>query len=279
MVIKNLLFRQIRNKHHNLLMKLFGTVALIFLLQNNLTGQILNQLKVNPGTQPGRDRDVQTAGFNSDSIKNLYFKTVASPYEIINGKEYIFYSYPGKSTPLLFSGSVFRSDLIFNNRKYSNVKLQYDTFIDEVIYTDTSRFMDYGFPRMCLNKELIDKFNINYNGEILNFTYMRFPDDSKNHPEDGFYELAYDGPSRYIIKHRSTLYIRDAINEYSYSPVSYILIGGTYGKFKNTKDFILMFGQRAEEIKEFIQRKKIKIRKADKKDICEILKYYDSPVR
>jgi hypothetical protein len=259
--------------------KLFVPIALIFLINPCLNGQARDHVKANSGAGLVKIGNPLAAEPGTDMISELYYKSVSIPNEIINGKEFISYFYRSKTNPFLFSALVFRATLYFNNRKYSDVKLQYDTFLDEVIYTDTTKMLNFEFPKICLNRELIDSFSFKFKGGIYKFINLKFPADSRNHPEDGFYEVAYDGPTRFIIRHMSAEYVRDGVNEYEYSPVSYFYIDGTYRKLTNMKDFIQMFGLRADEIKEYLHRKKIKIRKAGKNDIAEILRYYDSAVK
>jgi hypothetical protein len=212
-------------------------------------------------------------------VKDFYYKSISSPIEIVNGKEYINYFFRHTTTPLLFSNQLFVSTLIFNKRTYNNVKLQYDTYLDEVLYTDTSRMISFEFPRIALNKDLVEGFSFNFRGEFYNFRHLIFPAQSKNSPGDGFYDLVYDGPSMFIIKHRSSIYERAALNEYKYSPIRYVFIDGAFRKFVNMKDFIRLFGSNEEEIRNYLHDNRIKIRKTSKDVIAGILKHYDSIAR
>jgi len=47
--------------------------------------------------------------------------------------------------------------------------LQYDTFLDEVIYTDTSRTINYMFPQIALNKDIVEGFNLYLENDSLIF--------------------------------------------------------------------------------------------------------------
>lgn len=259
-------------------MKCFFPVILIFLIQVDMTGQVPVPSKSDAATSPEITLNRQTKEPGDEQVKELYFKSVASPNEIINGKEYLSYFFRSKNTPLLFSNLAFYADLTINDRTYSNVKLQYDTFLDEVVYTDTSKIINFEFPRIALNKELVSGFRFRYDGEIYNFTNFSFPAGSKNSPGDGFYDLVYDGPSKFIVRHRSIQYVKDAVNEYKYSPVKYIYIDGTFRRFTNRKDFISLFGPGKEDILKYLHENKMKIRKAGKTEIVQLLKHYDSSV-
>ena len=55
------------------------------------------------------------------------------------------------------------------SRRYNNLILQYDTFLDEVVYTDTSRTMNYRFPEIALNKDIVEGFNLYFEDDSLHF--------------------------------------------------------------------------------------------------------------
>jgi hypothetical protein len=250
-----------------------------FIVIFGLSAKIASQPIVNNATPSDIILNLNSNEPGEQQVKDFYYKSISTPIEILNGKEYINYFFHGKTTPLLFSNQLFNSSMIFNKRTYNNVNLQYDTYLDEVLYTDTSKIINFEFPRIALNKELVEGFSFHFRGEFYNFRHLNFPVQSKNSPGDGFYDLVYDGPSMFIIKHRSSLYERDAVIEYKYSPIKYIFIEGAFRKFVSMKDFIGLFGSHEEEIREYLHDNRIKIRNTSKDVIAGILKHYDSIAR
>lgn len=257
-------------------MKFSGADLIIFLLIFGLPSLITGQSVVRNETDAAAQIKLKKVVEGEQKIRDFYFNATTAPLEVLNGKEYINYFFRGTTTPLLFSNHFFTSTLDFNKRIYHNVKLQYDTYLDEVLFTDTSRMINFEYPRVALNKELADGFSFYYQGEFYNFRHIRFPERSKDNPGDGFYDLVYDGPSMFIIKHRARLYEKDAVNEYKYAPVKYVLVNGTYRKFIMLKDLARLFGPREDEIRAYIRENRIRNRKTAKSDIADILKYYDS---
>lgn len=260
-------------------MKFPGADFIIFLLIFGLPSLAAGQSAVRNEIGTAVEVNLQIEDEGEQKVRDFYFSATTTPIEVLNGKEYINYFFRGTTTPLLFSNNFFTSTLYFNKRIYHNVKLQYDTYLDEVLFTDTSRMISFEYPRVALNKELADGFSFYYQGEFYNFRHIRFPEQSKNNPGDGFYDLVYDGPSMFIIKHRSRLYEKDAVNEYKYAPVKHVLIDGTFEKFIRLKDLARLFGPREEEIRSYIRENRIRTRKTSKSDIAGILKYYDSLLR
>lgn len=257
-------------------MKIPRADFIIFLLIFGLPSLATGQSAVRNEKGTAGEVKLQMEDEGEQKVRDFYFNATTTPLEVLNGKEYINYFFRGTTTPLLFSNYFFTSTLDFNKRIYNNVKLQYDTYLDEVLFTDTSRMINFEYPRVVLNKDLADGFSFYFQGEFYNFRHIRFTELSKDNPGDGFYNLVYDGPSMFIIKHRSRLYEKDAVNEYKYAPVKFVLIDGTFIRFTRLKDLARVFGPREEEIRAYIRENRIRTRKTGKSDIAIILKYYDS---
>lgn len=254
--------------------------SILFFLSLSIrgSGQTVSQGKSRPNGNEDKTADIQLVTQQSRFLNDLYYQKITVPNEIINGKEYLPYFYRSKTTPLLFSGESFSATLYINNRRYENVRLQYDTYLDEIIYTDTSRMLNFAFPMIALNKDIVDGFSFYRNGDSLIFRHLFFTGKPGENLADGFYEIVYEGLTKYLIKHRSTLFEKEALIAYHYSPEAYIFLENKYFKITNKKNFIQMFGERAPEIKKYLNESGIKIRKAGKKQIADILKYYDSLV-
>ena len=82
--------------------------------------------------------------------------------------------------------------------------------------------------------------------------------------------------TKFLIKHRSKIYNKEGLDKYAYSPEKYIFKGESWVKLTSGKKFLQIFGEREKEINDLMARLKIKIPKATKSQIAEILKYYDS---
>ena len=68
----------------------------------------------------------------------------------------------------------------------------------------------------------------------------------------------------------------EGIEEYIYTPADYVMVGDVFSRIKSSKGFIKLFGEKSEKIRQFIRTNNVNIRKADKKQIASVLKYYDS---
>lgn len=223
-----------------------------------------------PQNKAERSQDIN---LQKNHLYSLYYESVSVSNELINGKEYLPYFLYSKHNPMLFEGEIPNATLKINGREYRNTRLQYDTFLDEVVYTDTSRMVDNAYPRIALNKDIVDGFGVFFQGDSMIFRYLRFPGKEM---DDGFFEVAYDGDTKFIIRHKSSQYIYDAVKEYKYSPERYILAGGKFHEIKSSRAFLALFGERSGEVKAYMKASKIKLRKADKNEMVKVVSFYDS---
>ena len=237
------------------------------------------QVKINSSAGPGSINISSVIKRQTDYIRSSYSAEVEAPKEIINGKEYESYYIRSQSKPLLFLKKGRTASLFTTSRTYTNITLDYDTFLDAVIYTDTSRTFNYSFPKIALNNNIIEGFNLYFVDDSMKFKYLRPPQTTEGNLKEGFYEIVYEGKSKYIIKHESSYYVREGLNEYKYSPENYISIGGAYSKVTGKGSLLKLFGANSQEVKKFIHLSRIRIRQASKNEYISILKYYDSLTR
>jgi hypothetical protein len=209
-------------------------------------------------------------------IKNTYSAKIEVPNEIINGKEYESYYRQSKSKPLLFPDKPRRATLFTKTREYKNLSLEYDTYLDEVIYTDKSRTLNDRFPQIALNKDIANGFNLYFTDDSLIFRFFRFPECSKLNLKEGFYEIAYQGISKFVIKHESSYYQRDGMNEYKYYHEYYISTGNVYYQIKGRRSLLKLFGDKSAVMKKFMHESRIRLNQADRNQYVDILKHYDS---
>jgi hypothetical protein len=212
----------------------------------------------------------------TDYLKKIYFQKVDHVDELVNGRDYNTYYFRSKSKPLLNYSRKMKSYLLLKGRKYDNLSLEYDTFRDELIYSDTSRFIDNKMFRIALNEDLIEEFCFYSGKDSLKFRYFK-PDEAFNLNE-GFYEVVYDGRSKLLIRHKSMLTEKEGKIEYLYSPEDYIKVNSGYSKIKGSSGFRRLFGEKSAEMKKFIHGNRVHFRSADKYQKASVLRYYDSLV-
>lgn len=211
-------------------------------------------------------------------IKKLYSEKIEDPMDFLNGKEYESYYTRSKSKPILYGDKRRTATIFTSSRTYKNLNLQYDTFLDEVIYTDISKTINFTFPQIALNRNLIEGFNFYFDDDSLHFRHLREPECSAKNLTEGYYEIAYQGGVTYVIKHKSSFYVREGMNEYNYSPENYMSLGDKFYRIRSKDDLLKLLSAKSAEMKKYLHLARIRIRQADKNQFIEILKHYESLV-
>ena len=210
-----------------------------------------------------------------ENLYKFYSNRIESSYELISGREYNPYFFQSKLKPLLFIDRQHQSSITLKGRIYNDIPLNYDTYKDEVIYVDSVHHFAYRPYGMILNKDNIDYFDFYYLDDTISFRYLSKEDNPGFDLQNGFYEVVYDGKSKYLIKHRSSAYERDLVVEYYYTPVGYINVGNGFIKIRSTSQFIRLFGDRSRDIRKYIKKSGTKLRTANKRQVMSILIFYD----
>lgn len=226
-----------------------------------------------PDRIPGRYAAVEAA--QKVLLDSIYAVRTGTTHAFINGTEYYPYHYRAKNKPLLFYGTERTSDIVVKGRKYDGLVLQYDTFTDEVIFSELDNGFGQNRYNISITRDFITAFTLFFRSDTLRFRYLNDSDTGSDIPA-GFYEMAYEGPTGYIIRHRAVVHQRNGIDEYFYSPVGYVKTPSGYTKITSGGKFAKQFGTDSDVMKRIVDQRKIKLRKANKKQIINILQLFDN---
>ena len=208
-----------------------------------------------------------------NDLDSLYEVESGNGSNFISGREYRGYYFRSDHKPVLFYGRERTASLVYKGRTYANLVLQYDTFLDQVIYMV---YNNWNASQAALNSDNISRFDLYFNDDSLNFRYFSKELDPAFNLDDGFYEVVHDGKCKYIIRHGSIHYMRNGVDEYAYKPSGYIRLGDGFVLITSQKRFVNLFGDKSNEIRQFVADRRIRIARADKHQISEILRFYES---
>jgi hypothetical protein len=223
-----------------------------------------------------KDMILRTETAQKEYVEKAYSLRVGVDDGLINGRTYFPYHYRSKSKPLLFFEKDRTASISINGRNYKNVFLHYDTFTDEVIYPEIENKHAQGLYQVSLNKDIIDSFVLFFNDDTLTFRNVTVNEAASAGIPSGFYESAYDGDIKYIIRHTSAVHQKNGIGEYFYSPIGYVDTGSGFTRIRSNSKFIKLFGDRSAEMKKILDRYKINVRKANKNQITGALILIDN---
>lgn len=209
-------------------------------------------------------------------IQELYYDTMNLSNEILNGRAYNYYFYPHISSPLIPEQPKPTASIIIRNQEFENVMLQYDTYKGLVVYFDPNNLINSAICPITINKDIIDEFTLQLPSGISKFIYLELPGGLKGKLRSGFYEIVYDEYCQFIIKHSSQKITKEGRDTYPYVTDRYIMNAGTYYRVRGKGSLLKALGDKADEVKKFVKASKIQVRRADKHQIENILKYYNS---
>ncbi|HNW56769.1 MAG TPA: hypothetical protein PLR88_10185 [Bacteroidales bacterium] len=223
------------------------------------------------------DKDRNNSSMNEMRKQNLfefYSKSINPFFNLINGREYIPYYSQSTQKPILNWGEKYSSCIVINGIFYRDILLEYDTYMDEVLFLDGSRSFMGNPLRIALNKDNIDFFELIKSNDTLNFKYFR--DSNSFNFKDGFYEDVYSERSTFLIKHTSHCSIINGISEYPYRTVFYVNIGNGFTKFKSIRQLFKLMDSYSPDVRKYCRKQGIPAGSKDKKQISAVLMYYDN---
>ena len=209
-------------------------------------------------------------------LDSLYEAETCIGYTFINGRDYKQYYLRSEHKPILYYERERTASLTINGRVYRNIVLQYDTYLDKIIYGIKSTTSNDIVRQVALTSDNISSFVLYFDDDTLTFINVSAKMDPAFNLDDGFYEVVYDGRCKYFLRYKSTQYKLNGVDEYSNDPSGYVMAGKGFVRITSRKQFVNLFRNRSKEIKQFIKENNIRIPGADKHQIADILRFYES---
>lgn len=263
------------NPDHHAVRLSLKTILIILLL-------ILGSSKVSTQTwqlTPDTDNTEFFVNLENEQHKyldSLFADKTGTKRSFISGKNYSPYYTLSNHKPILFYGKERTASLISGGKLFRNIDLQYDTYLDILIYENKGLIFNSLAGLIALNSDYVNRFDLYFENDTLSFCYFSPAIDPAFNLEPGFYELVYDGRCKYMVKHKSTRSKVNGIEDYWYDPEGFVKVGEQYVKISSLRQFVHLFGSASVNIRQFIAKKNIRIRDAGKNQITDILRFYES---
>jgi len=195
---------------------------------------------------------------------------------LINGKEFFPWYYRSKSKPLLFNGTGYTASVKVEEREYENISLLYDTYSDQLIYSDTSRLVIPNDIQLIMNSNIVESFKIIRGSDTLSFVNLK-PEINTDGPFSGGYlEKLLNNSDRFYVRHRSVVYEKNGIDEYYYRPVLLINKGNAFETVKNSKQFIRYFTGLEDDVRAELQKGNKDFNPLNRDKITALIMKYNS---
>jgi hypothetical protein len=180
---------------------------------------------------------------------NTYSRLINHNYDIINGKEYIFYHKLNQANPFFRSTMRANGAIYYEGRVYSGYGMIYDIYKDELVinYLNPAGHLNM----VSLNKHCVDSFDINVNNDSNRFLFLNFPDSSSM--KSGYYEVPFRGKTMLLVKHLKTFSLINGQDVYYDQVIKYLYINGEYYTITSLSKFCRLFGEKKTVIRKYFR--------------------------
>jgi len=245
----------------------------VFFLIILISGIIWNNFTFGQSTDSPSIGFERTETLQKGVLRDYYFSRTGFMNDLIFGQEYYPYHNQSKNKPTLYTDNLYSTSLVFDGKQYDDVKLQYDAFSDEVIYSDIELFLNFSSYLVALNDYLIESFSFYRLGDTLTFYYLG---EGESNLPARFYEVVYSGQTKFLIKHYCSVFTEKTIPEYIIKEAYYLDTGNGFNRFRGKRQFLRLFGEKSETVRILMEEKGIRFEKKNKSVIADILVEFDN---
>jgi hypothetical protein len=153
---------------------------------------------------------------------------------------------------------------------YKDLSLKYDIYNDQILTVTDLRII------IQLNKEMIDRFTISYNG--INYDFVRLVPDSLE-SLDGYFNVLYEGNLSLYVKYRKQILPLEVEHKYDLFEQSRKIYLEKDGKAYPVRSKIALFKvlkDKKQKIKTFVKSSKLIVSKKEPRSFIPVVRYYDS---
>jgi hypothetical protein len=187
---------------------------------------------------------------------------------LINGRIWRYNYKNVKGNPFLFSNLYLEGSVSINGRSFSQMKIRYDIFSDEIIIPHDTIVLQ-------LNKEHIDSFSIYWQNRKYNFIKIA---DNSQWPFTGYIQDVYSGETNFFIKYQKKIDqpgMQNAPDNFYELRQLYIIRKGKYYTVKTRRNILNLLESEESRIKQFIRDNKVHLRMREPESFIPVLRYYD----
>ncbi len=248
------------------MLKSFGFFFIMFFL---FPGFLMAQ---DPGTETENDTLTR---YQHIYLRHVYDSVIhLSTEDVLSGCEYELYYPVTSTTPLLPQKRYLNGSVTIEGIRHSPVIIQYDTYLDQLIYFDFRHQAGRSVVPVMLNKYRVDAFELVLPGGRMKFRNLTFPD-SVNSVGSGFFEVVYEGKTRYLIRYKSILAITGGNYIFTIRTRRYLENHHTVFLITGKKSLLKALADRKADIRKYIRQNRLHVRRAGKDEMRMLLRFYD----
>lgn len=189
---------------------------------------------------------------------------------LFNGKEWYNRYTAVRGDQFLFSKDFLDGTVVMSGRVFSNLKINYDIYNDEIICPKADGKI------LQLNKEMVDSFAVSFNFKL--FTFKNIDADSIK-GLSGYVYVLYTGKSMLCIKYKKgidPLAVDDRYDQFFQTSKIYVVDNGIANQVTGKRDLFSLWKSYKNELKAFIKKNGLSVSKKTPENFVPVIKYYDS---
>lgn len=206
------------------------------------------------------------------SLEKEYAQMFSEKNLFASGKLYYHTRHSKFIHPFYLNYNWLKGGVVFNSKLYNVDKIKYDIHNDNLICVVISK--GYAYP-ISLNKNKVHEFYISGH----HFKYLEdFNSISINKLVPGYYEIIYNNKTSLLIKWKKELYIHDIaqLEKFRLTKSIFLEKDNKFFIVRNLSGLLKLLKERKKELKTFIRKNKLAMRRDIVKVFSELLVYYDS---
>lgn len=174
-----------------------------------------------------------------------------------------------KENQFLFSKEFLAGSVTMRGKTFSDVRIKYDIFTDEII----TPFSPAGMIQ--LNKQMVDSFSLNFQNK--NYHFIRIPDGNTDLP-GGYYNVVYKGKTILYARYRKKiekLADEDEFDKFYQTTRIFIIKEGKAINIPGKKDLIRILNIQKKDVRQFMRDNNIRISNEDPFSFITFLRFID----
>jgi hypothetical protein len=223
---------------------------------------------------PGQDNQRKILNQQAEELISISDYIFGKDVRLVNGRIYLQPQIKAYGHPYMKGLNWMPGTVTINGKDFSGLNLNYDIYQDYLIYLDESP--DGNKTVLLLNKNQVTKFTV----ENHSFTTLKLSE-GNNISEIQYFEILYEGKVSLFNRWTKTF---EAIATQEFPGgrfldakiTRYLMTGNDLYKINNRFALIKLCEDKKGEIKKYLRKHRINVRKAQDEQLAGLIEYYNS---
>lgn len=198
----------------------------------------------------------------------LYREAIGVQARLYNGSRYLAPEHSIDDHPFFSSVDWLTGDVFYDGEFFQEVPLMFDLHSEQLIAEHASTG-----HAIQLVREKLQHFTID------GHRFEKMGDEASGLPQQGFYDILYDGETRVVVK-RQKILLEEIIGStvqvtFSERNRYFLLKDGVYSSVRNKASVLKVLGDRKQELRKFLKQQRIYFTENRERLLKSVAEHYD----